>query len=299
MPLLKGDIVEGRLRAAFGIDFSKCEGSSGRAASQGTTIKFKGSTECAYMGHYDDTYGGIMMRMPAMTNKETGGGAYGTRVLQISGYPTGTVEIDKGALNVLLSRASGYITSSWGGAPDTACRMQVDNSAAQTLSYGGMRGLYVYARQYSGGTMANIYGAEISTDDRGTAVGGGSCNDIRSLIVTQRCNSIVTTQSNVVWIECTSQGTLTPTTCTGTAMVKIRSSQPIASGARATAIHFETAGSGSGWTHAFSFQTNAGKEGFTAVTNKALAGNVDGYIKVYDVATGATLYINCYDAAPA
>jgi hypothetical protein len=104
--------------------------------------------------------------------------------------------------------------------------------------------------------------------------------------------------ANILVVEDNSQGTITPTTCTGTAMIKIRSTQPIASGARASAIHFETSGSGSGWTNAFSFQTATGLEGFTAIVNGSLKGNVDGYIKVYDVATGATLYLLCYDTVP-
>jgi hypothetical protein len=82
-------------------------------------------------------------------------------------------------------------------------------------------------------------------------------------------------------------------------MIRLHSEGGASFAQRASGIHFGSAGDGKGWEHAFSFQTAAGVEGFTAVVDKAHDGNVDGYIKVYDVATGATLYINCYDAPPA
>jgi hypothetical protein len=81
-------------------------------------------------------------------------------------------------------------------------------------------------------------------------------------------------------------------------MIRLHSEGGASFAQRASGIHFGSAGDGTGWAHAFSFQTAAGKEGFTAVVNKDLQGKVDGYIKVYDVATGATLYINCYDTVP-
>lgn len=257
-----------------------------------------GTTNHTVVTEYNATYGGVYFLQSGMTNKETGGGSAGSRVVQITGYPTGVVEIDKGALNVLLSRPSGYPYTSWGGAADTAQRIQVDNSAANATAVGGIRGLYVYARQYSGGNCSNIYGAEISTDDRGTVVAGASCAVIQSLLVTQRVNSIVSTTANVALIQCNSQGTITATTAAGTAMLKIESTQPLASGARKSAIHFSTTGSGSGWTNAFSFQTATGLEGFTAIADGDLKGKVNGYIKVFDVATNQTLYICCYDTVP-
>jgi len=235
---------------------------------------------------------GLEIRNNRMDVKDSNGGS---RVLTISGSCVGVVENSQGALFVTLARGPGYITTSWGGAEDLACRIQVSNYALQTASYGGMRALYVYARQYSGGSMANIYAALISADDRGS---GASVSTIQTLTVALRVNGIASTVANVLVVEDNSQGSITPVTCIGTAMIRIRSNQPIATGIRKTCIHFETSGSGSGWTHAFSFQTATGLEGFTAVADKAVKGNIDGYIKVFDVATNQTLYIALYDTVP-
>ncbi|MFA5377643.1 MAG: hypothetical protein WC455_17970 [Dehalococcoidia bacterium] len=214
----------------------------------------------------------------------------------VSSPQTTDVAVRDGVAQIVSTRSTAF-GSSWDGNGDLGLKVNVYNSAANTVSYGGLRGLHVYVRQYSGGNIANMYGALIDTDDRGTS-SGGSVATIQSLTVAQRINSVVATMANILVVEDNSQGTITPTTCTGTALIKIRSTQPIASGARASAIHFETSGSGSGWTNAFSFQTATGLEGFTALTNASVAGNIDGYIKVYDVANGATLYIALYDTVP-
>jgi len=206
-----------------------------------------------------------------------------------------TVAQRSGAVQITAGRTAGYAMTSWDGNADTALKVQALNYAANSSARGGLLGLYVYVRQYSGGNICNLYGAQISVDDRGS--GSPASANAVSLTVQMRING-ANTASNVAIFEHNSQGTITATTCTGTAMVKIRSTQPIASGARLSGIHFETSGSGSGWTNAFSFQTAAGKEGFTAIADGDLKGKVNGYIKVYDVATGQTLYINCYDTVP-
>lgn len=51
-------------------------------------------------------------------------------------------------------------------------------------------------------------------------------------------------------------------------------------------------------TYAMGFKTAGGEQGFTAVVNKTHQGNADGYITIRDVATGADLYIICWDAVP-
>lgn len=225
--------------------------------------------------------------------------AFDSAQLVLTQYPRSlSTPCRTGALQITSDRTSGYAMTSWDGNADQAVRINCYNRAANGIAAGGIRALQVYARQYSGGNICNIYGALIDADDRGTSSGGGSCATIQTCTISQRINSVVATKSNILVVQDNSQGTITPTTCAGTAMVVIESTQPIASGARASAIHFQTTGSGSGWTNAFSFQTAAGKEGFTAIVNGSLKGNVDGYIKVYDVATGATLYINCYDTVP-
>jgi len=303
MGVYRGAYVDGRITGQHGIDFSWAEAKLGLGA--GKTVKFRGSSEYATMGYYHATVGGILIQQTAMTVKETvaDGGDGGSRVLQLKGYPTGVVEIDKGVLNVKMIRQPGYPCTSWGGAPDTAGRIEVYNYAPHTTAKLGIRGLYVYARQYTGGNCSNIYGAEVSTDDRGSygaGTPGHSVADMRSLIVTFRANGVIPAAgtANVLHVQDNSQGSIQCNTYAGSAMVKIESAQVIATGARLTGVHFHTSGSGSGWTNAFSFQTATGKEGFTAIADGDHQGKVNGYIKIYDVATAQTLYINCYDTVP-
>ncbi len=222
------------------------------------------------------------------------------QIMKMTLYPGSGIEIVQGVLDVEIDRTSGYPFTSalWGGAADIAARISAYNRAASSTTYGGIQALRVYTRQYSGGSISNMYGATFDCDDRGTAVAGASVAVIQTVTVSQRINTICSTTTNVLVVEDNSQGTITPTTCTGTAMVKIRSNQPVASGARASGIHFETTGSGTGWTNAFSFQTRTGLEGYTGSLTAAHHGTIMGYIKVYDVAASATGFINVYAEAP-
>ena len=237
---------------------------------------------------------GFEFRNNAMTVKDSNGGS---RVVTITGYAAGIYELTQGALNVTLDRRSGYITTGWGGAADMACRINVYNRALNTTAAGGIQGLRVYARQNSGGTIANMYGMECSLDERGSG-GSPTVATAISFIASIRINGVCSANAHAAVFQCNSQGSISVATCTGAALVKFQSTQPIATGIRPTCLHFEVTGSGSGWTHAFSFQSAAGKEGFTAVVDKAVKGNIDGYIKVYDVATAQTLYIALYDTVP-
>ena len=65
------------------------------------------------------------------------------------------------------------------------------------------------------------------------------------------------------------------------------------------AIYLKSGASGADFTYVFGFDSADGTDGFTAVSSASQGGNIDGYITIYDVATGQALYIGCYDAAPA
>ena len=265
MSILKGNFIDGFLRA-------------NQRVALNVAMKGKDTDSVLWL------YG-----VPA--NGQVAGGADGAEL----GQGVLKCEFYRGPGQQFLTADKNNYDYDWGGAYDVAARINVGNYAANTVSYGGIQGIRIYARQYSGGSICNILGAEISVDERGS--GNPSCANIVGCLVTMRVNNVVSGNANVLVVEDNTQGSLTAVTCTATAMVKIRSVQTIATGARKTAIHFEATGA-SGWTHAFSFQTAAGLEGFTALTDKAVKGNVDGYIKVYDVATGATLYVPCYDTVP-
>lgn len=224
---------------------------------------------------------------------------YDSCQLKVAQYNKGlTVAQRSGAVQLTADRTSGYAMTSWDGNSDTAIRVDCLNRAANTVARGGLLGLYVYTRQYSGGNIANMYGASISVDERGTSDGTASVSTAISLLVALRINGVCQSAAHVAVFQDNSQGTISASTCTGAALVKFQSTQPVASGIRPTCLHFETTGSGTGWTHAFSFQTAAGKEGFTAVSAVTAKGNIDGYIKVYDVATAQTLYLLLYDTVP-
>jgi hypothetical protein len=261
-------------------------------------------------GNYADGFLRTSQRVAmviAMKGKNTDSGLwlYGTPANgQVAGGADGC-ELTQGVLKAEFYRLSGqqFLTADasnadydWGGAYDVAARISVGNYAANTSSYGGIQALRVYCRQYSGGSIANMLGAEISVDERGT--GSPSCAQIVGCLVTMRVNNVVSGNANPLVVEDTTQGTLSAATCTASAMVKIRSTGAIASGARLSGIHFETSGSGSGWTNTFSFQTATGLEGFTSIGAGSLKGNVVGYMKVFDVAGTRTLYVNLYDTVP-
>jgi hypothetical protein len=302
MPMIKSrNITENRHTVLSGLDFSIYETLDPVASTPGKSLKFRGGTT---MGYYNATYGGIKILgdLFATTLSTGDAGKSYARLLHIEGSCTGSSESAAGALVAVCTRSSSYPfgtagTGGWGGAEDATARFYCYNSAANTPLKGGMRTLNVYCRNYAGAQIANMYAGKFDCDDRGTGSTASSAV-IQTLTVAQRVNGINSTTANILVVEDNSQGSLSGAGASGTAMVRIRSTQPIATGARHTGILFETTGSGSGWTNAFSFQTAAGKEGFTALADAAHQGNVNGYIKVYDVATGQTLYLNCYDAVP-
>jgi len=294
----------GRAQLDYGLDFSFAERK--RVTTAGTAIKFRG-TYPTTMGYAHATYGGILIQGNLFATTIVGSDAGKTyaRVLSVEGAAVGASECAAGAFRTVISRDTAYPfgttgTGGWGGASDMGARIEGYNYALSGSAKGGLQTLRVYAYNAPGGSLSNLLGCEMSVYDRGEyASDGYSADNVTTLLVSQRCRSVVKTRTNLLVVDDRSDGSHSLTTCLATAMLRLHSEGGASFGARATGIHFGSAGTGTGWTHAFSFQTAAGKEGFTAVVNKALAGNVDGYIKVYDVATGQTLYINCYDAPPA
>jgi hypothetical protein len=229
-------------------------------------------------------------------------------VLRVYGTPNGTIaaggadglEMTQGAAKIEFYRGAGFpVTSDWGGAEDMGCRINVGNYADNGSAYGGMKGLRVYARQYSGGSIANIYGLECSVDDRGTAdeTTGHTFSNMYSALITSRVNGVCGTSWHALIVEDNSQGSFAATVPSNDSMILLRTgSDARADGNILSAIHLKKVGTSI--TNLFSFSDNAGGEGFTAIADGTQAGNVNGYIKIYDEETTQTLYIPCYDAAP-
>jgi hypothetical protein len=219
-------------------------------------------------------------------------------------------ELAQGVLKVSFSRllgqhflstdgsTNGGPVGQWGGASDMGARIEAYNYAKSGSARGGIQTLRVYTYNAPGGSLANIVGTELSVYDRGEYTDGYSSDNVTTLLVSQRCRSVVKTRTNILVVDDRSDGSHSLTTCLATALVRIHGEGGASFGVRKTCIHMETAGDSTGWTHAFSFQTAAGKEGYTAIADGALKGNVNGYIKIYDVATGQTLYLNAYDTVP-
>ena len=243
-------------------------------------------------------------------------------VLKVEGTPGNTqlaggadgCEMAQGVFKVAFARNEGQqflstgatTDGNWGGAPDMGARVEVYNYALSTPSYGGLQALRVYAYSTASGNLNNILGAEISVYERSSyATAGKGCETAETLKVSQRCRGVIGTRTNLLIVDDRSDGSqhtdvqgTAATKCYNTAMIRLHSEGGASFAQRASGIHFGSAGTGTGWAHTFSFQTAAGKEGFTAVTDKAVKGNIDGYIKVYDVATAQTLYIALYDTVP-
>lgn len=279
MAFLKGDLLGNRANVKWGLDFTLA-GQTGFDTHSGddTTwtagkfeMKFRGDTEAAYMGHLDDTWGGIIMFKPAMANKETGGGSRGSRVLHVEGRPTGAMEIDKGVLRVIMDRTSSYpqTVAGWGGAPDTATAIRLYGRSANTSSYGGYRALQVYARQYAGGQCANLLGADISIDDRGSGGADGYSvgSSAYALLASVRINGVLpsTATCHSLVVEDTSQGTVGPTNYNNSLLhIRTAGGAARASGAVPCAISFEKMASSSGFTALFGCKSTDGGEGLTA-----------------------------------
>jgi len=298
-------VLDGRYQSMKGLDFSLAETLETGLSTAGKAIKFRG-TYPATMGYAHATYGGIkiMGNMYATTASGDDAGKSYARVVSVEGNCVGASECAAGAFRAVITREATYPfgttgTGGWGGASDMGARIEGYNYALNGSAKGGLQTLRIYAYNAPGGSLSNLLGCEISVYDRGEyASSGYSSDNVTTLIVSQRCRSVVKTRTNLLVVDDRSDGSHSITTCTSSAMIRLHSEGGASFGARASGIHFGSAGTGTGWTNTFSFQTATGKEGFTAIADGDLKGKVNGYIKVYDVATAQTLYINCYDTVP-
>jgi len=237
---------------------------------------------------------GVEFRNADMDTKDTTGGS---RILSLVGYLTGTAECTQGGLNVTLTRSASFpLTTGWGGAEDTAARIMVYNSAANSTTYGGQRALHVYVRQYSGGQICNMQGGMFSLDDRGSG-GSDGCSLVNgyALLATCRPNGVVksTGTFHSLIVEDTGQGTVSPTNYNNS-LLHIRTAGGVsrASGAVPCAISFEKGASSSGMAATFGFKSTDGGEGLTAY-----AGTITGsgnMVRITVNVNGTSYYILGY-----
>jgi hypothetical protein len=237
---------------------------------------------------------GVEFKNSHMNVKDSKGGS---RVLTITGLLAGGMECTQGALNVDLIRASSspFTSALWGGAEDIATRITVSNSGANTSAYGGMKALRVYVRNYSGGQICNMQGAEISWDDRGSGGSNGvSVANGYGLLVTANPNGVVSTSLHSLIVEDTGQGTVQATNYNNS-LLHLRTAGGVAraSGAVPVGISFEKGSGSSGITAALGFASTNGSEGCTAVAN-SVAGSGE-RVKVRINVNGTAYYVLAYD----
>ncbi|MHA2065666.1 MAG: hypothetical protein ACXABY_14920 [Candidatus Thorarchaeota archaeon] len=292
MPWLQGlDITSKRLRAIHGIDFSHAE--EYLAITVGETMKFYGGT---LLGYDHATRGGL--RLTSVRADEYAHG------FAIEDSITCTKESRKGALYMYSERpATSALTAGWGGGEDQLMNLTLRNYGVNTGGH-GMRGIDLNLRQRSSATTTNMYGilctleTDSGTDTTGNAYAGRfvvKFNGVHSGTGTQyaleaACESQTAdqpTESGLLRLEKQSNSNTLDT----------KYGMHIDNNAAAKAITHGIYLSGT-ITNVLSFAEADGSQGFTAVVNKTLQGNVDGYFTIYDITTGATLYVNCYDTVP-
>jgi len=225
------------------------------------------------------------------------------QIMKMTLFPGSGIEIVQGVLDVEIDRTSGYPFTSalWGGAEDIAVRCSAYNRAANG-AYGGIKAMRIYARQYAGGQLANMYGLECSWDDRGSGGSASISSAAYAALFSTRPNGVVSASAEIhtVVIEDTGQGLVSPTAGTNNSLLHFRTAGGAAraSGAVPACMSFEKGSGSSGWTNLMSFKAADGSEAFKAVSGGAHQGNVDGYIQIYDETTGQALYLLCYDTVP-
>lgn len=299
MTLLQGQSKDWRLQTRDqGIDFSLVE-TVKFPSTPGATIKFRGG---ATMGYDHATRGGI--RIVTVRNSEYSKG------LSIEDSITVLKESRRGALYIDSERGAAYpVTSLWGGGQDFGAAITLTNAAANTGGLGmrglqvsvnnedtitSMHGLLCTVENDNGATISsNWYGARFVTKNNGVKSGGTH----HTLEVSDESQGSFTGSSlvSLLYLEKHSNSYGDNHDA---AIYMINNANTTYAKDITYAIYLKSGASGSDFTNVFGFDSNDGTEGFTAVSGASAQGNIDGYIRIYDVATGQALYILCRDAVP-
>jgi len=303
MALLKGSMVGGRIMAQYGIDFS-------RFGSAGGDIKFHSG---ATLGNNPGTSGewekGIYLSdtLTEGTYTTEYKGKYAS-VFTIAGNTTSTRDghTNGAALRVDFTREAAYTHA--GGSEDIAVRINATNYAAEAS--GGMRafnivatnrtgiaaklqGMLVTAHQRnSGGFTTGIYGARIVSKNQSPSTATGYQH---ALEVADESDGVQPALNSIVWIEKQSNSY---TAATRAAIEIVNNCNTTYAAVITYGIYFKCGATNSNITNVFGFDSSDGTDGFTAIADGTQAGNVNGYLTIYDAQTGQSLYLPCYDAVP-
>ena len=288
-------ILGGRYPIRFGIDFTSVEtGNSNfnQEDEEGRVIKFLGGTT---MGYDHATRGGI--RIVSTRDDEYAHG------LAFEDTITCSKESRQGTLYMYAERPStSAITAGWGGGEDQLMNLTLRNYGVNTGGH-GMRGINLEIRQRSGATTSNMYGlmTTVNTDSGTTTTANAYAgrfvvkfNGVHTggtqFALEAACESQTAQQS-------TENGLLKLEKQSNSNTLDTKYGMLIDNNAAAKAITYGIGYEGT-ITYAMGFAEADGSQGFTAVVNKAHQGNVDGYITIRDITTGADLYILAYDTVP-
>lgn len=307
MGFLKSSAISaGRYPLRWGLDLSVAEASN--ISTIGTAIKFRGGATLGYNATSGEWEKGVLFLATLSEGTYTTEykGKYG-RGFEIQVDTTSTRDgHPQGGLYVTFERASSYGHS--GGSQDCAFRVIAENSAA--CPSGGVRGMDIQG--YCKAAMASVNGALITARVKSTGSGTGAVYGARivsknqssaggfssqhALEIADESDGVHPTENSICWIEKQSNS-YTSNTKAGIEIVN--NSLTTYAKDITYAIYLKSGASGAQFTYFAGFDSNNGDESFTAGSALTQSGNIDGYIKVYDVATGQALYIDCYDAAPA
>jgi len=299
-------INEARYPIRWGLDFSVAEASV--VDTIGTAIKFRSGATLGYNATSGEWEKGVLFLATLSEGTYTSEykGKYG-RGFEIQIDTTSTRDgHPQGGLYVTFERASSYGHA--GGSQDCALRVISENSAA--CPSGGVRGMDIMG--YCKAAMGSCHGALITAKVKSAGSGTGTVYGARIVSKNQSFSGGWASQ-HALEVADESDGTnpaensiLFVEKASNSCVLDTKAGIEIVNNSHATynydityGIYFKSGSSGCDITNAFGFDSNDGTDGFTAVDTKSHQGNVDGYIKVYDVATDQVLYVNCYDAVPA
>ena len=302
-------ILSGRSPIKTGLDFSVVESLlTNFNTTPGTTIKFRGGATMGF-NYVDGEWTNGIKVVATLTEGTLSGSEYKGKYSRAFEIAVNTIsEQDghpQGGLYVTLDRDEDYGHS--GGSPDCGIRAIVTNYA--TCASGGVRGMDIMA--YARGVQANVHGALITARVRSTGSGSGpiygarivtKCqsgtggfSSMHALEVADESDGVVCAANSIVYIEKQSNSY---TGATRAGVEIINNCNASYSKAITYGVYLKSGASGSNITNVFGFDSADGTDGFTAGSGLSSAGNIDGYFRVYDVATGQALYVHCYDAVP-
>ena len=305
MAWIKGQLLTGRIKSKRGIDFTPF----GRT---GNDIKFHSG---AYLGSNTGTTGewekGIKITETLTEGTSSGGeykGKYGRGLEVVIDTTSEQDGHPQGGVYITFDRDTAYGHS--GGSAD--CGLRVISSNYATCASGGARGMDILA--YCRGAQGNVTGALITARVRssgsftGASYGArvvtkcqsntASSGTLHALEVADESDGVVPSGNSIVYIEKHSNSY---TAATRAGIEIVNNSNASYAKVITYALYLKGGASASqNITYVAGFDSNDGDDGFTKLTGTPTqGGTIIGYLKLYNAADSAVLYIPAYSQAAA